>query len=306
MKLHHPLVSVVMPVYNGEEFLSEAVESILNQKYQNFEFIIINDGSTDGTLSIIKEFQAKDERIVLIDRENKGIIHSLNEGIEKSKGKYIARMDADDISMLSRFEKQVELMKNESLDICGGHYLLIDKKGRIDGLSTVPISHDLCGMTMIFQVPFPHPGVMIRKVFLINTSLMYGQSKYKTAEDLDLWVRMFLLGARFGNVDSVVIKYRVLNNSLSKINFSKLQKDGRAITSMFWLERQQYFLNTIKNLDIPSLSKVEKLTVVNFLIKRFIIKLDFLGLYRLNQVGLKLTITAIFLGIKRKIASLIL
>ena len=97
--MNNPLVSVVMSVYNSEKYLKEAIESILNQTYTNFEFIIVNDGSTDSSLDIIQEYMKKDERIVLISRDNKGLPYSLNEGIEKAKGKYIARMDADDISL---------------------------------------------------------------------------------------------------------------------------------------------------------------------------------------------------------------
>lgn len=97
--INNPTISVVISVYNGEKYLSEAIESVLNQTYKDFEFIIINDGSTDNSLEIIKKYQNQDERIVLISRENKGLVSSLNEGIEKAKGKYIARMDADDICL---------------------------------------------------------------------------------------------------------------------------------------------------------------------------------------------------------------
>ena len=97
-----------MSVYNGEKYLVKAIESILNQTYTKFEFIIVNDGSSDNSLKIIKEFMKKDNRIILINRENKGLPYSLNEGISIAKGKYIARMDADDISLSERFEKQIK------------------------------------------------------------------------------------------------------------------------------------------------------------------------------------------------------
>ena len=116
--MNNPLVSVVLSVYNAEKHIVEAIESILTQSYKNFEFIIIDDGSTDGSLEIIKSYD--DERIILISRENKGLIASLNEGIEQAKGKYIARMDADDISLSSRFEEQVTFMEmHEEVGICG-------------------------------------------------------------------------------------------------------------------------------------------------------------------------------------------
>jgi len=113
-------VSIVMSVYNAQKYLDEAIESILNQTYSNFEFIIINDGSTDKSLEIIENYAKKDSRIIVINRENKGLIYSLNEGIRKANGKYIARMDADDISLPQRLEKQVEFMeKNKNIGICG-------------------------------------------------------------------------------------------------------------------------------------------------------------------------------------------
>ena len=108
--MNTPMISVVMPVYNAEKYLDEAIKSILVQTCKDFEFIIINDGSNDKSLEIIEKYNIQDERIVLINRENRGLIASLNEGIEKTKGRYIARMDADDISLPDRFEKQIEFL----------------------------------------------------------------------------------------------------------------------------------------------------------------------------------------------------
>ena len=212
------IVSVIMAVYNAEKYLDEAIQSILIQTYEKFEFIIINDGSSDKSLEILEKYAIQDSRIVMINRKNKGLVYSLNEGILKAKGKYIARMDADDISDPFRLENQLEFIENNNLDICGGHYLLLDKKGKINGLNVVPISHEMCTLSLLFKVPFAHPSVIIRKSFLNDNLLEYGQSKYQKAEDLDLWIRMHKCGARFGNVDKVVLKYRVLEESLSKQN----------------------------------------------------------------------------------------
>ncbi len=105
-------LSVIMPVYNGQDFVSKAIESILGQTFSDFEFIIINDGSTDRTLKILESYQKKDKRIVLLNQENKGIAKSLNRGIAKAKGDYIARQDADDISFPDRLRNQVEFLDN--------------------------------------------------------------------------------------------------------------------------------------------------------------------------------------------------
>ena len=127
-----------MSVYNGEKYLAEAIKSILNQTYKNFEFIIVNDGSKDNSVEIIKNYMKKDNRIVLIDRENKGLPYSLNEGISIAKGQYIARMDADDISLSNRFEKQIKYMEENKIDVCGSYIKLFgdNTKEQIVNLKT--------------------------------------------------------------------------------------------------------------------------------------------------------------------------
>jgi len=294
-----PMISVVMPVYNGEKFLKEAIESILNQTYKDFEFLIIYDESTDNTLSIIQEFQEQDARVVLINGDKEGISGALNKGIKEAKGKYIARMDADDISLPIRFEKQISHMQNLGLDICGGHSLLIDSDGKINGIGIMPRSHDLCGLSMMFRVPFPHPGVMIRKGFLTDYSLEYGQSIYQTAEDFDMWVRMFSSGAKFGNVDDIVVRYRVLDNSLSIINTAESRRDVRGLVKMFRAEHQQYLSDVIKHIDINLLSEDEKSLVARYLINRLFTKFDIFGLRRLKDISLKNIVITVLSEVQR-------
>ena len=105
---HNPVISVVMPVYNAEEYLDEAIQSILDQTFIDFEFIIINDGSLDSSLEIIRQFERQDERILLLDKNNDGIVEALNFGLSIAKGKYIARMDSDDIAYPNRFEEKLK------------------------------------------------------------------------------------------------------------------------------------------------------------------------------------------------------
>ena len=295
----NPEISVVMPVYNGELFIKEAMESILNQTYNDFEFLIVYDESTDGTLSIIQEFQEQDARVVLINGDKEGISGALNKGIKEAKGKYIARMDADDISLPIRFEKQISHMQNLELDICGGHSLLIDSDGTINGIGVMPRSHDLCGLSLMFRVPFPHPSVIIRKRFLIDNSLEYGQSKYRIAEDFDMWVRMFIAGAKFGNIDDIVIRYRVLNNSLSAKNTAGSQRDVRSLVRMFRLEKREYLSDVIKHLDINLLSEEEKSLVARYLINKFMTKFGIFGLYKLKDIRLKNIVITLLSEINR-------
>ena len=285
----NPDISVVMSVFNGGDYLRKSIESILNQSYLNFEFIIIDDGSTDTSLEIIKSY--KDNRIVLINRKNKGFITSLNEGIEKSKGKYIARMDADDISFPSRLEKQFDFIEKNNLDICGGHYLLINKNGKINGLNVVPTSHKMCTLSLFFKVPFAHPSVMIRKQFLDENSLEYGQSSYKIAEDLDLWLRMHRCGARFGNVDSVVLKYRILGDSLSKVNNTLVLKETKAMLRQFYKDNYQQIALIIKSL--PSvLNTEEKSLLVRYIYRRFK-RLDFSDVALMKKIDKKVVFNGI-------------
>ena len=294
-----PMISVVMPVYNGEKFLKEAIGSILNQTYKDFEFLIVYDESTDGTLSIIQEFQEKDARVVLINGDKEGISGALNKGIIEAKGKYIARMDADDISLPIRFEKQISHMQNLGLDICGGHSLLIDSDGKINGIGIMPRSHDLCGLAMMFRVPFPHPGVMIRKGFLTDYSLEYGQSIYQTAEDFDMWVRMFSAGAKFGNVDDIVVRYRVLDNSLSIINTAESRRDVRGLVKKFRADHQKYLSDVIKDIDINLLSEAEKSLVARYFINRAITRFDIFGLRRLKDISLKNIVITVLSEVQR-------
>lgn len=255
---NNPIVSVVMPVYNAEKYLDEAIESILNQTYKDFEFIIINDGSTDKSLEIIEKYKNQDERIVLISRENRGLIASLNEGIEKAKGKYIARMDADDISLPERFEKQLELMEKENIDICGCHYSMINKYGKYIDMVYVPLDNLSLLLYLILAVPFAHGSVMMRKSFLDNKNLEYGQ-KADFAEDKALWIQMYEFNAKFGNVNEVLFEYREFSQSLSKIRAKKLKLEDKNLKDFFIGDHLSSILEAIDLLsnDIEKLSNRE-------------------------------------------------
>ncbi|WP_187268335.1 glycosyltransferase family 2 protein [Aeromonas hydrophila] len=228
-------VSVVLPVYNAELYLSEAIESVLAQSYRNIELIIVNDGSTDNSFNIIENFKNQDNRVRVISRENKGLIYSLNEGIAASKGRYIARMDADDICFLDRLEKQVKYMDSNRLDICGGHYLEINEAGTVQRIRFVPINSDIINLSLVSRVPFAHPSVVFRKSFIDENNLCYGCDKFKHAEDLALWFAFAACGAKFGNVNDVILKYRVLDSSLSRRNRSNLIKDTRIINRLHYI-----------------------------------------------------------------------
>lgn len=258
----NPIISVVMPVYNAENYLDEAIESILNQTYQDFEFIIINDGSEDKSLEIIEKYQKQDKRIVLISRENKGLIESLNEGIEKASGKYIARMDADDISLPERFEKQINLMIKEKIDICGGHYFIIDENNRYLSSRVVSSKIDFNKIILSRSVPFAHGSVMFRKSFYNENKLKYGNTEYIKAEDYALWINFAEHNAKISNVDDFLFKYRHLQNSLSKqtINYKHalelsknyISENNKLLDDLF--DNYKDRINTLNDFELEQFS----------------------------------------------------
>ncbi len=224
-----PLVSVVLSVYNGEKYLEESIDSILQQCYTNFEFIIINDGSTDKSLEIIKSYD--DKRIVLINRENKGLIESLNEGIRKSRGKYIARMDADDIALPSRFEEQVRFMdKNLDIGICGTAVIGFGEniQEHIWKLSSIDVT---LKAELLFSSCFAHPSVMIRRKIIVENELYYNKG-FLHAEDFELWVRMSEY-TKFFNLKIPLLKYRVVKDSITRKADQDIEKRYEVIKSIF-------------------------------------------------------------------------
>ena len=270
----NPEISVIMPVYNGEKYLKEAIESILSQTYENFEFLIVYDVSSDSSLSIIQKFQEKDERIILINGEGKKLIHALNKGIKESKGKYIARMDSDDISLPKRFERQMNHMERFKLDICGSHCLYFDKYNNINNVILSPLSHEMCVLSLVSKVPFSHSSVMIRSNFLKSNNLLYGQTDYIMAEDLDLWVRIHDKGGKFGNVNQVLFKYRVVDNSLSVTNRIGVIEDTKNILNKFF-EGNKSDLLRILNYKHGDLNNAEESLKVRFAFKVFLKTFNF-------------------------------
>lgn len=199
-----PLISVLMPVYNGENFLSEAIDSILNQTFTNFEFVIINDGSIDGTEAILRRYEGADSRLRVYHQENRGIANSLNRGIELCRGEYIARMDADDISLPSRFEKQVSFMeKHHRVGVCGTWIKVIGKSSEY--ILQYPQNHSMIRCQLIFGTAIAHPTAFMRRAFFIQHALRYLKPH---AEDYDLWVRC-AKHFELANINEVLLLYRI-------------------------------------------------------------------------------------------------
>lgn len=212
--MHSPRVSVIMPVYNGEKYLKKAIEGILSQTFKDFELIIINDGSNDKTLEIIKSYA--DSRIRLISQENKGIIYSLNRGIAESRGKYIARMDADDISLPERLEKQREFLENNpEYGIIGSTYFIMNQDGAITGVQPVLLYDEDLKNEIIFQTVFGHGTVMMRKN-IINWLGGYSDSKNSLhVEDYELWIRI-AQKTKIANLPDILYIWRVNPEGISR------------------------------------------------------------------------------------------
>lgn len=243
------LVSIILPAFNAEKYIAEAIDSILNQTYIGWELIIIYDKSSDHSLDIIKDYINKDSRISLVYNPAKGLISALNHGIKISKGDFIARMDADDISMSDRIELQIKHMILNNLDICGCHHQIINDKGDLGKVIYNPLSHEHCFIRLLSAVPFAHPSVVIRKDFIIKNNLRYGINTNMLAEDLDMWINMFNAGAKFGNINQIKLRYRILNSSLSRKYPKLLMKESLILYNTFF-NKNLKSISTILNKKI--------------------------------------------------------
>lgn len=203
----------MMPVYNAGDYLVDAIDSIRNQTITDFEFLIVDDCSTDDSWKILREYARKDKRIKIYRNEKrKGLVRSLNFLIPKTRGVYIARMDADDISLPLRFEKQVSyLEQNPNIVACGGQEYIIDDKGKIIAEKYFPCNPKACYNTLMNFIVIQPPLLMARgKVFRM---FRYDNHIFRN-DDITIHFKLLKKGD-FGNVDEIIFKYRKLGNSLT-------------------------------------------------------------------------------------------
>ena len=215
MKNNKPLVSVVMTAYNAADFVVESVHSIQAQSYHNWELIIVNDGSTDRTSDLIKDLAKHDRRIHLIDlQKNVGASRASNLGLAKAKGKFIARIDADDISISDRLDKQIEfLLSHPDVIVVGGQCELIDRDGKSIGLKAFPTDHQKIYERLYQYNPIQHPSMMINTKLLGKQKITY-HTEVLLAHDLEILFKLAQYG-KMANLPDVVLKYRIHNDSLS-------------------------------------------------------------------------------------------
>lgn len=224
----HPKVSVIMPVYRNAKHVEQAVESILRQTYSDFELILIDDASDDETVSLLRSFT--DPRIIRIEKEkNTGYTESLNMGLERARGEYIARMDGDDISLPARFEKQVALMDaNPGVIVCGTWYRIAGTHKEVHP----PSGHDAIRIAFLDGNALAHASVMIRKATLDQHKLRYNTGM-EPAEDYDLWVRMSALG-QLHNIPEVLLEYRVHDAQVSRLQKQKQDDKASLVRMQLW------------------------------------------------------------------------
>lgn len=294
----HPKITVIMPVYNGEPYLDEAINSILDQTFTAFEFLIIDDGSIDRSLEIIRRYQ--DSRInLIINPVNKGLVDSLNLGLSLAKGEYIARMDCDDISKADRLEKQVKfLIEHPDIGVIGSCIDIINNNSKIIQTWIYPAESELIKWELFFHCPFAHPSIMFRKTLVKQVN---GYSdKYPHAEDYDLWWRLYEL-TNFANLSESLLLYRIHEKNITNVH-RNIQIDNATKIHHYYLEK---YLR--KKIDYQVSCNLFRHNFDNFLENKKVIKLilDIFKIFKFNNINKTNNFHKLRLELLRKIYQII-
>ena len=286
-----PKISVIMPIYNEEQFVRLAIESILNQTFSEFEFIIIDDGSTDNTIDAIESFD--DPRIILYKSHKRGIAEQLNFGIQKSRSHLIARMDGDDISIQERLEYQYNLLKEKNdISIVGTNIKYVNENGMVFSEMKYPEHNEDIEFQMPIESAVCHPVTVIRKEVFEKYGLY--DNKFNYAEDHELFLRFIFKGVKFYNIQLPLFLYRApifrtdrnniaRQNLLSyKLGLEYLQKryqsknskidNYKFYYSMGLLEYYRGDISTSRKYFINALSfvKSKKIKLIRYIIVSFL------------------------------------
>lgn len=268
----NPEISVLMPTYNGAKFLKETIDSILNQTFTDFEFIIINDCSpdTEETDKIIANYD--DSRIRYIhNEENLGISGSSNKGIALAKGKYIARQDHDDISLRTRLEEQYNYMESHpEVGVCGTWAKTFGRGFLKNKTNKYPVKNSEIKANLFNRCPILHPSSVMRKEIFTKHNLFYDES-YKTGNDLKLWLDASKL-TKFHNIPKILFKYRMHSNRTSETQSDRANDEMKMLFNFKFnlldleltSEEKDIFYSKIvknknKNFDVTLLEKIEKI-----------------------------------------------
>ncbi len=262
-----PTISILMSVYNNQLYLAEAIESMLNQSFSDFEFIIVDDGSSDGSGDMIRHYADNDERIIFSTlNENKGLATALNHGLSLAKGQYIARMDSDDISLPERLQKQVAyLSAHPEIGVLGSRMQVVNKDKNPLFAYDVPLQHSLIVWNLFFGRTFAHPSVMMRR-HILESVKGYNMS-LKVAQDVDLWARLVGL-VQFANLPDELILYRT-HEQASSVTKSEQQNTvlldiSKRLLNILWGEvpytTVQRFLSVRSGQSQFSMGELEQIT----------------------------------------------
>lgn len=279
-------VSVILPVYNGSQYIAEAINSILDQTHENFEIIVLDDGSTDETLALLSSF--KDNRIsVHTESNNKGIVYQLNKGLTLAKGDMIARMDADDISYPNRFQKQIEFLLNHpKIQVLGSQ---AEKFGEISKITNYPKKSKSIDFLLNYYCPVLHPSVMMRSSLFQEKNFYYKNIPY--AEDYQLWIDISD-GTNIANHADVLIKYRIHNYQTNRVKFLE-QYDGAFLARATKLKKvfphtsevfQNYFNKVVNDYTFYGKTIRENYKLYDIKLKdRFFYELHYLSGWRIRK-----------------------
>lgn len=266
-----PLVSIILPVYNGATYLQQTLASIKGQTLTDWELIAINDGSTDDSGKILHDFAAAEPRCRVISRENRGLIATLNEGVRAARGTWIARIDADDICLPERLEKQIAWAGKQQADLCGG---IIERIGIDAGHSWVfPASTQGIYAWMLFRSAFAHPTIIIRREVALKHPY---SADFLHAEDYELWTRLALAGVPMTNIPEKVLQYRVHEEQVSTAK-KDAQTDTRVrVTRNYWqkspLAKDMQFFDCLVD-ERKSISR-EEFASITAQLQRLYLQLD--------------------------------
>lgn len=255
-----PKISVIMSVYNGEDYLAETIDSVINQTFKNWELVIINDCSTDSTAEILSNFAAKDERIKVYPNEvNLKLPSSLNKAISLSQGKYIARMDADDICLPERFEKQLRFMEeNPDIDLSSCRFLTLKNGVYASGGAGGRYDNEALKTMLLVANPILHPGVIakaeVMKELLYDTTLT-------CTEDLELWTRMVMNNKKIEILPECLLIYRLHDKQITSTTLERQHTEVLKIENKYYSsilsemdeDMQKFYINGIyfkENADI--------------------------------------------------------
>ena len=272
--MNNPKISIIMSVHNGEKYLDESILSILNQTYRDFEFIIINDCSTDNSLQIIGEYSKKDKRIVLISNKvNLGLTKSLNMGIKIAKGKYIARIDADDIALPERLKLQYGFLeRNRDIYLVGSGAYNIDKNGKIITIRKSLTDVGEIKKKLINKNCLYHPTIIFR-----NEGFMY-REKFVYTQDYDLYLRLLSSNKKISNLSEPLIKYRINPDAISWTKKSK-QKYFELKANEFYHQRLKYGKDDYDKFDPNDIISID----VENSTDEFVLKSEIEGNFKSNK-----------------------